>query len=196
MKKVDVHLLVKDEVELIEWYLDQFVHWESLGDIVAVDTGSTDGTLDILNAHPRVRLLAADLNMDFAAARNYGLTYCTTEWVLQLDTDERASEGLLAWITTFVEGREAQFWELVELRRENLVGGEPIGEHTYEWHIRLFRVHRRFTGRLHEHLELWIRDARHRAPENLRILHHKTAERQDRQNAFYRQWEEQPRGTS
>lgn len=193
MKKIDVHLLVKDEIELLPAYLAALKDWGSLGTIVAVDTGSSDGTFDLLASYPGVRLLATFLDMDFSAARNFGLTYCTTEWVLQLDADERAEESLLRWITAFIESEESQFAELVAIHRENLIDGHGIGANTLEQHIRLFRAHRRFQGRIHESLRRGVLEKVVVAPAVLLVLHHKTAARQERQNALYSLWEEQPR---
>jgi len=193
MKKVDVHLLVKDEIELLPGYLAQFKHWETLGTIVAVDTGSSDGTFDLLMATPGISLIPCPLDMNFSAARNVGLEHCSTEWILQLDADERASRSLLAWITEFIESEESQSVELVSIHRENLVDGHGIGENTHEQHIRLFRAHRRFHGRIHESLQRGVLERVTHAPSVLPILHHKTSARQERQNALYQLWEEQPR---
>ena len=193
MKEVDVHLLVKDEIELIEDYLEQLVQWNSLGAVVAVDTGSTDGTLDVLRSYPIVKLVEHPLDMDFSAARNFGLAYCTTEWVFQLDADERVGKALLLWITLFVDSPDAQFHELVSIHRENLVDGHDIGPNTHETHIRLFRAHRRFQGCIHESLRRGVLERVAEAPSVLPILHHKTSARQERQNALYALWEEQPR---
>ena len=193
MRKVDVHLLVKDEIELLPGYLAQFKPWKTLGTIVAVDTGSSDGTHEFLVARPEVLAVATLLDMDFSTARNVGLEHCTAEWVLQLDADEIAPERLLSWITEFVESEESQFVELVAIHRENLVGGHGIGENTHEQHIRLFRAHRRFQGRIHESLRRGVLEKVVQAPPVFPILHHKTKARQERQNALYQLWEEQPR---
>ena len=193
MKKIDVHLLVKDEIELIEGYLEQFENWESLGRIVAVDTGSTDGTFELLQDIPQVQVSSHPLNMDFSTARNFGLAWCLNKWVLQLDADERLSEGLLEWITAFVASEDALTVEMVAIHRENLVEGHDIGPNTHEAHIRLFRAHRRFQGRIHESLRRGVLERVIEAPSVLPILHHKTSARQERQNALYQLWKEQPR---
>ncbi len=193
MKKIDVLLLVKDEIKLLGRYILQFKHWENLGTIVAVDTGSSDGTWEFLVGYPKIVAVAYPLDMDFSTARNVGLEHCTAEWVLQLDADEIAPEGLLSWITEFVESEESQCAELVAIYRENLVGGHGIGENTHEQHIRLFRAHRRFQGRIHESLRRGVLEKVVQAPPVFPILHHKTKARQERQNALYQLWEEQPR---
>ncbi len=56
------------------------------GDIVVIDSGSTDGTLDILREHANVRVLTRVFDT-FANQCNYGLEHVRTEWVLSLDAD-------------------------------------------------------------------------------------------------------------
>jgi len=58
--------------------------WASV--IVVVDSGSTDGTLDILREHPSVRLFTRVFDT-FANQCNFGLEQVQTEWVLSLDAD-------------------------------------------------------------------------------------------------------------
>ena len=54
--------------------------------IVVVDSFSTDGTLDILAADPRVQVVQRPFD-DFASQCNAGLEQVDTEWVLSLDAD-------------------------------------------------------------------------------------------------------------
>jgi glycosyltransferase involved in cell wall biosynthesis len=60
------------------------LHW--LNDILVIDSGSTDGTLELLAAHPNVRVLQRPFD-SFAAQCNFGLDRIDTEWVLSLDAD-------------------------------------------------------------------------------------------------------------
>lgn len=60
-------------------------------EIVVVDSGSTDRTLSILAAEPRVRVVHR--RFDNAACQcNYGLSEIRTDWVLSLDADYLVGE--------------------------------------------------------------------------------------------------------
>jgi glycosyltransferase involved in cell wall biosynthesis len=54
--------------------------------IVIIDSGSTDGSLDTLRADPRIRIVSRAFD-SFARQRNHGLTQVTTPYTLALDAD-------------------------------------------------------------------------------------------------------------
>lgn len=63
--------------------------------IVVVDAGSTDGTLQMLEADPRIKLAHRPFDA-LAQQRNFGLSQITTNWVLSLDADYELSDALVA----------------------------------------------------------------------------------------------------
>ena len=65
--------------------------------IVVVDSGSTDGTLDILARHAKVEVHARAFD-SFAAQCNFGLSQVAGDWVLSLDADYELSDALVAEI--------------------------------------------------------------------------------------------------
>jgi glycosyltransferase involved in cell wall biosynthesis len=69
--------------------------------IVVVDSGSTDGTRDILRRHPRVAVFVHEF-VDFAGQCNFGLARVTSSWVLSLDADYELSDQLLDELRTLV----------------------------------------------------------------------------------------------
>ena len=71
--------------------------------IVVVDSGSTDGTLDILCRHPRVAVFVHEF-VDFAGQCNFGLVHVESPWVLSLDADYELSDELLDELRTLVPG--------------------------------------------------------------------------------------------
>jgi len=71
----------------------------------------------------------------------------------------------------------------------NTIDGEPIGDRTYEYHVRFFRRMYRFEGRIHEIINAANSHVK-QAPRMALIEHFKSAARQERQNAFYEEWKE------
>lgn len=60
----------------------------SLKEIIVVDNGSTDGTLDILDQFTeRVRIVNNEQNIGFAAAQNQCIQMSSGEWILTLNPD-------------------------------------------------------------------------------------------------------------
>ena len=56
-------------------------------EVLIVDSGSTDGTLEIARAaHPKVKIVTRDFD-SFAGQCNFGLAQIETEWVLSMDAD-------------------------------------------------------------------------------------------------------------
>jgi len=84
---------------------------EWLSDILVIDSGSTDGTLEVLAAHPNVRVLHRAFD-SFAAQCNFGLERISTEWVLSLDADYGVPAELARSMPSLLERAD----------RENLAG--------------------------------------------------------------------------
>jgi hypothetical protein len=124
-------------------------------EIIAVDTGSTDRTIGILESDSKVRLFHFPWIGDFSAARNRSLDEAASDWILVIDADERLKEPLA--IRGLLSGQEDAF----HLRVRNI---QPKGSLTnYEdTHIvRLFRNRPsyRFSGRIHEQISPALYDA-------------------------------------
>ena len=181
------HAIVKNEEKLLPKLIEHLR--PHVQEAVFLDTGSTDSTVAILRRYG-IGVCQHPLDHDFAAARNRALALVRQPWVLQIDADEIPTNRLMDWVGAFVSTVGDRPVKCVEIRRHNLVGGQPIGDSTYEWHRRLFRSGLRFKGRLHEGL---VVESEYiiRAPEDCLILHYKTVARQERQNTFYNEWEEQ-----
>ena len=65
--------------------------------ILLVDSGSTDGTLEIARAYSQVDVVHRPFD-DFATQCNFGLSQISSDWVLSLDADYELSEQLVAEI--------------------------------------------------------------------------------------------------
>ncbi len=181
---IALHMLVKNEEALLPRLLEQVKPYVAEM-VIVVDASSTDGTEAIARAHG-AKVIIRELDHDFAAARNAGLELVTEPWVLWLDADELLSPELQTWLKRFVDVD----CDGIAIRRQNLIDNRPIGSHTYEWHVRLFRKHLRCQGRIHERIVVG-KDRMKAAPKECMIFHHKTQARQDMRNEQYMEWPEQ-----
>ncbi len=74
-------------------------------DVVVVDSGSTDDTLQLVQREfPQVRLLATE-NRGFAAANNRGLEVVDADWVVFLNPDTRILAGSLEGLVSVLQAR-------------------------------------------------------------------------------------------
>jgi len=83
-------MLFYNEEECIETALKCFGQFTR--EIIAVDTGSTDGTRDIVKKYTD-KIYDWDFkDRDFAKARNFSLSKCTSSWIMMIDPDEWLEE--------------------------------------------------------------------------------------------------------
>jgi glycosyltransferase involved in cell wall biosynthesis len=62
--------------------------------IVVIDSGSADGTLDIIRRYPQAEIVHRPFD-EFASQCNFGVAQVTTSWVLSLDADYELSDELV-----------------------------------------------------------------------------------------------------
>jgi len=92
-------IITFDEVPNIARTLDKLT-WARR--IVVVDSGSTDGTLDVLARYPQVALFKRAFD-SFADQCNFCLAQVESEWVLSLDADYEMSDLLVAELSNLRE---------------------------------------------------------------------------------------------
>ncbi len=142
---ISVCMIVRNEEKTLERCL------RALGDlatqIVVVDTGSTDRTVEI------ARSLGAEVYHfqwidDFAAARNESLRHARGEWIFWLDADDELSPTAVAQL------KNAAASGLADAYTCHVVSRLPGGVEDAVPHTRLVRngLGVRFHGRIHESL--------------------------------------------
>ena len=138
-------LIVKDEADNLDGCLRSIAG--AVEDIVVLDTGSTDDTVEIARRYtPRVfrsDRFTADVPPEafhFGEARNEALDYCRGDWVLSIDADERLRGDLTA---VKPEADDRAFYLRLKCDGRPLM---PV--------LRLFRrlPQMRWAGRVHEHI--------------------------------------------
>jgi len=110
-----------------------------IGEVVIVDSGSTDKTLEIArSSHAKVRIVQRTFDTH-ANQWNFGLAQINTPWVLTLDADYEVSATLADEIQKLapeenVAGYEAQF--------QYRIHGHPLRSSVYPPRVVLFRTDR------------------------------------------------------
>jgi len=122
-------------------------------EIVIVDTGSTDSTVEIAR-HNGARLIHFDFAfVDFAAARNAALSQAKGDWILVLDADETLQQASVELIRELTAGRENVGYYAA---RHNHSANPEVS--TLDYAVRLFRnqPENRYRGRVHETVDAAI----------------------------------------
>jgi tetratricopeptide (TPR) repeat protein len=145
---ISLCMIVKDEEAMIGRCLQ--AARGAVDEIVVVDTGSTDRTVEIAESHG-ARVLHHAWDGDFSAARNVSFEAATGDWVMYLDADE-------VLVTDDVERLRAlagRTWrEAFFLTEINHTGDLEDGTAITHDAMRLFRnrPEYRFEGRIHEQI--------------------------------------------
>ncbi|EQK46843.1 glycosyl transferase 2 family protein [[Clostridium] bifermentans ATCC 19299] len=139
-------MIVKNEEKNIKRCLDSI---ESIADeIIIVDTGSNDETLNICSNY-NAKVINHKWNNDFSEARNVSLEYATKDYILFLDADEEISKEDLKKLKALLSSKklaEGYFFRLT-----NIINGIEVGEYVV---FRFFKNKRkyRFRGKVHEQI--------------------------------------------
>src|SRR3954470_14737891 len=99
---ISVSLITKDEEQNIRRTLES-VKWAD--EIVVVDSGSTDRTLEIAREY-NAKIFVEPWK-GFSAQKNSSVEKCTGDWVLSLDADEEILPALIKEIQEVVKSRDA-----------------------------------------------------------------------------------------
>ncbi len=133
-KTLSVAIITKNEEANLRRTLES-VRWAN--EIVVVDSGSTDKTVEIASAFG-AKVIREEWR-GFGRQKNYAIEQCTSEWVFSLDADEEVSEALAQEITHLLE--ESPEADAYFVPRRNLFLGRWIRHGGYypDPKLRLFR---------------------------------------------------------
>ncbi|EAX46948.1 glycosyl transferase, family 2 [Thermosinus carboxydivorans Nor1] len=117
-------------------------------EIVVVDTGSTDNTVNVAREHG-ARVFFYEWEDDFAAARNYAISKAQGDWLLVLDADEELSSVTRQELLAFMRQTPAEgyYFRICSYLDES---GSMVDDYV----VRLFKnlPEYRFVGTIHEQI--------------------------------------------
>jgi tetratricopeptide (TPR) repeat protein len=151
--RLSLCMIVRNEAEELPRCLESVQG--VVDELVVVDTGSQDGTVDVARRYGAV-VREIPWQNDFAAARNASLSLASGEWILWLDADEEllpASRQLIPALLSAAD-TEGYFIQL-----HNLLGSRVDPETEVALLFRLWRnrPEYRFVGAIHEQIAPVIR---------------------------------------
>ena len=121
---------------------------EGKGEIIVVDSGSTDRTVEIAKSFG-AKIFIEEWK-GYAAQKNSAIDKATGDWILSLDADEEVSSGLTKEIEEICQGpsedgfgSESGYW----LKRRNYFLGRPLRRGGF-WPDPKLRMFRRGVGRV------------------------------------------------
>lgn len=167
MIRLSLCIITKDEEKNIARCLKSV---EGLvNEIILVDTGSTDGTIEIaktLNANVFEHRIVP---FSFAKARNYALNRAFGSWILTMDADEELPQESIPKIEKIIETDNREGYIC------NLFNFLPEGESGHFKSIRLFKSNpeARYIRRCHEEISFSLYKLKYKIVESgIKIIHH------------------------
>ncbi len=164
---LSVCMIVKNEERFLE---DCLKSVRDVADqIVILDTGSTDRTIEIAQSF-NAEIHHFTWQNDFSAARNESIQYATGDWILWLDADERLMPESIPELKKLLRPEPKPLAYIVQIHNLQKDGRnyKLSGAH------RLFTNHRgiRFNGRIHEQVVYSLAQLKGIEKEaNVRLLH-------------------------
>ena len=148
-------MIVRDEESnLSEWLLEAARHVE---EIVVVDTGSKDGTVDLLKT-VGAKVLHQQWADDFSYHRNFGIQHATTDWILILDADERLKRVHWFTLSSLLNNEDVMAYSFTV---KNYHSTRDLSNYDTMKSFRLFRNHHdiKYSGSVHNQLVPGIQTA-------------------------------------
>ena len=149
---ISLCMIVRNEETFIEQCLNSVQNL--VDEIIIVDTGSTDTTLEKCESFESIKIYHYQWNNHFADARNYGLAKANGDWILCLDADEEMDLLNQGTVKDMMLRTKA---DIIQLPVLNYFGEKlPVNRnHVFTYYQpRLFRNHAgiQFKNRVHETL--------------------------------------------
>ena len=132
--KISGYIITKNNERSLKWALESVYKW--LDEIIIVDSGSTDRTLEI--AAQYTDKIYFNKFENFADQRNNAIRRCSGDWIFTMDADEVMGENFPC-IFDFLNNK----FRSILIPRYNLVSLDPtafiLKPHYSDWQVRMFR---------------------------------------------------------
>lgn len=166
MPRLTLSMIVKNEEKYIKDCLESVK--DIVDEIILVDTGSTDATVEIANQYG-AKVYQFEWINDFSAARNFALGKSTGEWVLYLDADERLDSKSLPDLNRIISTSQktGYYCAVKSIDREESRDNSML-------YVRLFSnsPEIKFTGKVHEQIVPSLNHNNYTLSKSSILIHH------------------------
>lgn len=144
--------IVKNEAEELDRSIQSLQN--AIDELVVVDTGSEDATVEIAKSY-NARILSFPWQDHFAKARNFALEHVESPWIIFLDADEFFRHPKEVRPTIYEELGKTANLDAIMLTRYNMESGSLRTDIPYDISLRILRnaPELRYHGRIHELLK-------------------------------------------
>lgn len=169
-KTVSLCMIVKNEERYLEKCLESVK--ELVDEMIIVDTGSTDKTVEIAR-RMGAQIYHYEWENDFSKARNYSLSHAKMEWILLMDGDDEFCREDRDKFVILVNNskKDGHFFKTL-----SYVGDLPGKDIVMNLNLRLIRNNKGhcFTGAIHEQITCNNKpiDYKKFSSEDLRVFHY------------------------
>ncbi len=136
-------MIVKNEEKFLPQCLKSIK--DAVDEIIIVDTGSTDGTVEIAQSFG-AKVYHRPWRNSFSEARNHSLSYATCDWILQIDADEALEQTDIPYLHNLI--RTGSHHVIYVAIYSDLPGGQA--KHYFQRVFRRGKAH--FEGIVHNQL--------------------------------------------
>lgn len=164
--KLSVTIITLNEEKYLANALDSIK--DVADEIVVVDSGSTDNTVEIaIKFGAKVFVRRFD---NYAAQKNFAVSKTSGEWILSLDADEQISDELSREIKAIISSQKSGVYNGYSIPRKNIIFGRfikytrwqpELDRHVWFWK----KAQGKWSGAVHEEVEVEGKIGRLKSPK-------------------------------
>ena len=151
LSRISAVLMVRDAEASLAATLDSL---REFGEVVVYDNGSSDRTLEIAKAYPKVRIHTGEF-LGFGPTRNHAAGLAKNDWVFSVDADEVVDPELASHLNTLTLDDSGSVYAVA---RHNYLLGKRVRFSCWgsQWLTRLYHrgTHKFTDAVVHEKVEL------------------------------------------
>lgn len=149
--KLSICMIVKNEEKFLDRCLNSLKPLidESIAELIIVDTGSTDKTIEIASKYTK-KIYFKEWNNNFSEARNYSISFAKGEYIFIMDADQEMEYSEVKKLMNLFKGNEYKKYNTYSLVYKNFTN-EELSEFTYFSLNLIFKNDGEFkySGRIH-----------------------------------------------